>query len=355
MLRIEKKERQSRMLLQRLLSVALALVCSGAFIAACGYDPIQVYGNMVTGAFSSAYYRSQTVEKMIPLVIMGLGVAVCFKMKLINIGAEGQFCMGAVGATWIALFSGEYPAPVKWVLMFIAAFAFGGLWCLIAGLLKAKWRVSATLVTLLLNYVAIKIVSYLQYKVWKDPKAYGYPKIRNYPNELQLPEIFGVHAGFIVAIVLIVAVYFLLKKTKLGYEISVTGDTEATARYAGINTRKLLVLVSMIGGGICGIAGMVQASGAEHTLNDSMSGGLGFTAIVVTYLAGMEPLGIVLVAFLFAILLQGSAYMQIAMQIPASSAEVIQGIILLFVLGSEFFSTYRVVRTGKKKKGGGAA
>ena len=144
-------------------------------------------------------------------------------------------------------------------------------------------------------------------------------------------------------------VWVFLKRSKKGFEISVMGDSEPAARYAGIDTKKLLLLVSLIGGGLCGLAGLIQASGAEHTLNDSISGGMGYTAIVVAYMAGMDPIGIVIVSFLFSLLLQGGAYMQIAMQIPTSAANVVQGIILLFVLGCKFFTAFRFVRVRGKK------
>jgi len=350
MLRIEKKAASSHKMLQRIISVVAAFLISGIFIWLCGYNPLEFYKAMFTGPFLNAYYRGQTIVKMIPLVVMGLGVAVCFKMNFINIGAEGQFCMGAIGATWIALFCPNLPVWVQWTLMFVVGFAFGGLWALIAGALKAKWHVSDTLVTLMLNYVGIKIVSYLQYGAWKDPKSWGYPKIANYPTELQLPNVLGAQCGWIIALVLVAIVWVLLKKTKLGYEISIMGDTEPTARYAGIDTKKLLIIVSVIGGGLCGLAGVIKASGTEHTLSDTMSGGLGYTAIVVAYMAQMSPLGIVLVSFLMSVLLQGGAYMQIALQIPATAADVVQGIILLFVLGSEFFSTYRFVFIHSRRK-----
>lgn len=351
MLRIERKTDNKHPLLQRILSVLIALVVAGAVIALCGYNPFTVYAQMFVGSFSSPIYVTKMIEKMIPLLMMALGVAVCFKMKFMNIGAEGQFYAGAIAATWVALFWPEAMGPaVKYIAMFVLAFAAGGVWCLIAGALKLKWGVGETLVTLMLNYVAIKIVAYLQYVKWKDPGAFGMPKIANYPKALQLPTVFGVSSGWIIALVTVIIVYLILKKSKFGYEIAVTGDTEDTARYAGMNTKLNLVLASLIGGGICGLAGMIQSSGMEHTMNSSMCNGMGYSAIVVAYMAGMNPIPIVIVSFLFAILFQGSAAMQISMQIPTSTADVVQGIILLFVLGSEFFANFRFVRVRKEKK-----
>ena len=350
MLRIEKKT-SDHPILQRIISVAAALVVAGIVIAICGYNPFVVYKNMLVGSFGSAYYVRQTIQKIIPLLVMGLGVSVCFKMNFINIGADGQFYMGAIAATYVALHYTEgMPAWAATLLMFVVAFVAGGVWCLIAGALKSQWGVSETLVTLMLNYIAIKLVSYLQYVLWKDPNAYGQPKIANYPKELQFTSVLGIHYGWIIAVVLLVMMWFLLRRSKLGYEIAVLGANQQTARYAGMSTRKVLLLTCVIGGGICGLAGLIQAAGMEHTLNDQMGNSMGYTAACIAYMAQMNPAAVRVFAFMFAVLFQGSAFMQIAMQIPAATGDVIQGIILLFILGGEFFSAYRIVLDRKDKE-----
>lgn len=349
MLRIEKKT-GGRFGLQRLVSVVAALAVAGIVIGICGYNPFIVYKEMLVGSFGSAYYVQQTIQKAIPLLIMGLGVAVCFKMNFINIGAEGQFYIGAVAATYVALNVHVLPTWLTMLLMFVAAFLAGGIWCLVAGFMKSKWGVSETLVTLMMNYIAAKLVSYLQYVLWKDPKSFGFPKIANYPDGLQLKSLLGVQSGWVIALLLTVLVWFLLHRLKLGYEISVLGANERTARYAGMSTKKILLLTSLIGGGICGLAGLIQAAGVEHTLNDQMANGMGYTAVAIAYMAQMEPPAILVISFLFSILLQGSSYMQISMQIPSATGDVIQGIILLFILGSEFFSRYRIVWDRKSKE-----
>ena len=346
MLRFEKRNRKSP-LYQRILFIILALVIAGIVIGLCGYNPLIVYREMLRGALSSSYYLQKTIQKTIPFLIMGLGIAVCFKMNFINIGAEGQYFMGAVGATYAALFLPGVPTGVRFILMFVFAFVFGGIWCMIAGVLREKWGVSETLVTLMLNYVALKLVSYLQRSRWKDPNGMGFPKIANFPDPLRLKTLFGIPVTWLLAVLLTILVYFLLHRTRLGYEIAVMGANSRTAKYAGINTRKLILLTSLLGGGICGLSGMLQASAVEGTLNDSM-GGMGYTAIAIAYMAHMEPVALVIVSFLFAILVQGGAFMEISMQIPSASGDVIQGIILLIILGSEVFSNYRVRLAGKE-------
>ena len=343
MLRIEKRE-ASHIGRQKAVCVVLAIVVAGSVIAVCGYNPFIVYREMLVGALSSPYYIQQTIQKAIPLLIMGLGVAVCFKMIFINIGAEGQFYMGAIAATYVALHAEHIPIPAAWLLMFLAAFLAGGIWCLAAGILKAKWNVSETLVTLMMNYIAAKLVTYLQYVLWKDPKSFGFPKIANYPDALQLPSVLGLHAGWIIATALVVFTYLLQNHLRIGYEISVMGANRNTARYAGINTTRILLVACLIGGGMCGLSGLIQASGVERTLNDQMCGGLGYTAIAVSYMAQMKPVSIVIVSLLFAVLLQGGSYMQVSMQIPSTAGEVIEGIILLFILGGEFFYSYRITK-----------
>lgn len=352
MVRIVKKPEVSsrRGLAQRMAFILLSLVAAALVILVLGYNPIQVYIEMIKGALGSTYRSQETVLKAVPLVIMGLGVAVCFKLNFSNIGTEGQFYMGAMAATWVALYS-PLPDGLRLPMMFVAAFIAGGLYCLIPALLKIKWRVSETLVTLMFNYIAAKLVAYLQYGPWKDPMAYGFPKIANFSKAARLPEVFGMHIGWIVALVLAAGVYLLLNRSKFGYEVQVMGENKVTARYAGMNATKITVLTVIIGGGLCGLAGMIQAAGVERTLNASLANGLCFTAIVVAYLAKLNPIAIVPAGFFFAVLLQGGAYIQSALQVPSTVAEVVQGVILLFVLASEFFIRYRFQWTSNKDSG----
>ncbi|MBQ8508000.1 MAG: ABC transporter permease [Clostridia bacterium] len=350
MLRIVKKAESSprRVIAQRAGFILLSLVAAALVILVLGYNPIQVYAEMIKGALNTSYRFQETVLKAVPLIIMALGVSVCFKLNFSNIGTEGQFYMGAMAATYVALFL-PIPDGLRLPLMFIVSFAVGGLYCLIPALLKIKWHVSETLVTLMMNYIASKLVAYLQYGPWKDPKAYGFPKIADFPKIARLPEVLDMHIGWIIALVLAVVMYLLLNRSKFGYEIQVMGQNKVTARYAGMNSVKITVLTVIIGGGLCGLAGMIQAAGIERTLNDQLaSGSLCFTAIVVAWLAKLNPIAIVPAGFAFAVLLQGGSYIQSALQVPSTAAEIVQGIILLFVLASEFFISYKFQRTGKK-------
>jgi simple sugar transport system permease protein len=329
--------------LQRTLAIFAAFAVSALIIRLIGYDPLDVFSKIIAGSLGTAYRIRETIHKAIPLCILSLGTAVAFRMKFWNIGQEGQFYLGAYGASLLALSFPAMPSPLLLTSMFLAGFVFGGLWALIPALLKIRFSTSETLVTLMLNYVAAKWVSYLQYGPWKDPQGMGFPRIAPFSNNAVIPNLFGIHIGWVITVVLAILMYILLKWTKLGYEIDVLGESEVTARYAGIPVVRVMVTAILISGGLCGIAGMLQASAVERSLSDQLSGGLGFTSVITTWLARLNPLSVVVVSFLFSILIQGGNFLQSSLQIPASISPIVQGIIIFFVLGSEFFIRYRFV------------
>jgi general nucleoside transport system permease protein len=338
--------RRNEMLL-RLFAAVSALAASGLIMAVMGYNPFDVYAKIISGSLGSAYRFRETINKAIPLCVLSLGTAIAFRMKFWNIGQEGQFYLGAYGAALAAFAFPNLPAPLLLSIMLIMGMVFGGLWALIPALLKIKFSTNETLVTLMLNYIAIKWISFLQYVAWKDPTALGFPKISPFTPNAVLPRLFSIHIGWIISLCLALLLYILLKKTKFGYEIDVIGESEATARYAGMSVYRISVIAIMLSGGLCGIAGMMQASAIERSLSDQLSGGLGFTSVIVTWLARLEPSGIIVMSFLFSILIQGGNFLQSSLQIPASISQVLQGIIIFFVLGSEFFIRYRFVRGEK--------
>jgi simple sugar transport system permease protein len=333
--------------LLRIAAAFAALVASGIIMALMGYNPLEVFDRIIAGSLGTSYRFRETINKAIPLCVLSLGTAVAFRMKFWNIGQEGQFYMGAFGASLIAFNFPGLPAPILLALMFIAGLVFGGLWAMIPAVLKISFSTNETLVTLMLNYIAIKWISFLQYVAWKDPKALGFPKITPFTDNAVLPRLFSIHIGWLISLCLVAALYVVLKKTKFGYEIDVIGESEATARYAGIGVFRLTVFAIALSGGLCGAAGMMQASAIERSLSDQLSGGLGFTSVIVAWIARLEPGVIIIVAFLFSVLIQGGNFLQSSLQIPAAISQVIQGIIIFFILGSEFFLRYRFV-WGKK-------
>jgi len=340
----------------RFIAVLAAILVSSVFIAFLGYNPFTVYINMLTGSLGSVIRFRATLQEMIPLVITSLGILIAFKMKFWNIGGEGQILMGAFGASLIALRIEGIPSFLMLPLIFIAGFLFGGLWALIPAFFKARFGANETILTLMLNYIALQFITYLQFGPWRDPKAMGFPKISTFPDSALLPKVFGVHIGWIISLVLVVLVTWFMKKTKKGYEVAVVGESVATAHYAGMNVPQVILFATLLSGGLCGITGVIQTAGVNKTLTMNISSGYGFSAIITTWLSGLSAPMVLVVSFLFAILLQGGSYIQSALQIPSSAAEVLQGMILFCILGSEFFVRYKVrFRKKENNTAGGAA
>ena len=344
MLRIIKRPEidKKQVVMIKTAAILLALFTSTIFIFSLGHNPVQVYISMLEGSFGSMYRFKETIIKTIPLTITSLGIIVAFKMKFWNIGAEGQICMGAFGASFFALKFPDMPMFMLLPLMMGAGIICGGLWAFIPAFFKTKFGTNETLFTLMMNYIALQWVTYLQYGPWKDPSALGFPKIPNFSSNGIIPKFMGVHAGWLICILLIAAMYVFMKYSKKGYEISVIGESENTALYAGMDVKKIAIIALFISGGLCGLSGMVQASAVNNTLSIEVSGGVGYTAIITAWLSGLSAPLALLVSFLFAVLVQGGSYIQTAFQIPQAAAQILQGLILIFVLGSEFFTQYRL-------------
>lgn len=344
-IRITKRDAlpRKREILITILAVILSIVFAGIILIIFGLNPLNIFQEIIMGSVGTGLRIKQTIIKAIPLIIASMGIIVAFKMKFWNIGAEGQITMGALGATWVALNLGEsLPQPVMLLLMMIAAAICGGIWAFIPAIFKARMGTNETIFTLMMNYVAIKFVTYLQYGPWMDPAANGFPRIATFSQNAVLPSIGGVHIGWILALLITAFVYFLINYTKAGYEIAVVGESLETARYAGMNISKVIVVAMLISGGLCGIVGMVQASGIEKTLVAGIANNYGFTAIITAWLAKLNPISTLIVCVVFAMLIQGGEYIQIALGVPSAVSDVVQGLILFFVLGSEFFMRYRI-------------
>ncbi len=349
---VKRAERSKTEILRlRIMAFIMALAAGGLFILCLGFNPVELYGTIVSGAFRSKMAIQATVKIMIPLLITSLGVILAFKMRFWNIGAEGQIIMGAVFSSYFALFYSNLPHFALLALMFVAGAVGGGLWGAIPAYFKTKFNTNETLFTLMLNYIALHIISYLRDGPWKDPGSSGFPKIARFVSNAQIDKVLGVQFGWIIALILVVAVFVYMRYTKHGYEISVVGESQSTAKYAGMNVKKVVLRTMLISGGICGLSGVIQSAGSDMTLASSVAGGVGFTAIIVAWLANLNPLGIFLVSFLFSILEKGSSVMQSTYGLSTYSAAVLQGIILFFILGSEFFIRYKFA-LGQRHKGG---
>lgn len=338
-----------QIVLLRLLAVLLALAAGGLFVLGLGYNPFIIYATILSGAMRSPMAIQATVKIVVPLTITSLGVTLAFKMRFWNIGAEGQIIMGAIFASYFALFHAGWNHWILLAVMALAGVLGGALWGLIPAFFKAKYGTNETLFTLMLNYIALYLVSWLQDGPWRDPGSQGFGKVARFDKNTALDKVFGVHCGWIIALILVAVVFVYLRYTKQGYEISVVGESQETARYAGMNVRKILLRTMALSGGVCGLGGMIQAVGADSTLTMGVAGGVGFTAIIVAWLSQLNPVIILVVSALFGILEKGSSVVQSNFGLSTDCADVLQGIILFFILGCEFFIRYRLVGRGHRE------
>lgn len=333
----------------RVSSIVIALILGFIPILLTGNNPIAAYGVIIDGSLSRPVYIRQTVKIAVPLLGCALAIAPCFKMRFWNIGGEGQITMGAVAATFFALnFAGTIPHVLLLVIMFIAAAIAGGLWAFIPAFFKAKWNTNETLFTLMMNYIAIGIVAWLQGGPWEGRK--GSQLIPMFDDAARLPNVLGVHCGWILVLVLVVLMYFYMNKTKQGYEIAVIGDSANTARYAGMNVGWIIMRTMFISGAICGVVGFMTVSGANYTLYSGVANGVGFTSITVAWLSQLNSFAMIFISMMLAVLEKGANTLQTRMSVPASISDIITGILLFAMLSCEFFINYRMILRGKPKK-----
>ena len=343
---INKKE----MVLIRAIAVLLALITGGLLMLILGKNPIEIYISMIQGAFQGKIKFQETIKVMIPLLIAGIGISYAFKMKFWNIGAEGQILVGGIATTAVVVYGTNIPRIPKLILMFVVAVLASGLFGMIPAFFKSKWNTNETLFTLMLNYITLQFIRYLQYSPGWQAEGTSFPKIRNFKPYERLPKLFGVHIGWVVALIIVFISYIYLTKTKHGYEISVVGGSQNTARYSGMNVGKIVMRTMFISAAICGIVGFLQVAGADGTLTESTAGGDGFTAIIVAWMSQFNPFIMILVSLFIAFLERGSSNIQTTHGVPASMASVLTGIILFFVLGSEFFINYKLVFRNSAKE-----
>lgn len=326
----------------RVASIVFALIVGGLLLLALGYSPLKAYGTIIDGSLGSKTFVRQTIKIAIPLLGCALAIAPCFKMHFWNIGAEGQITAGAIGATFFALkFGKTIPQLPLLLIMAVAAILCGGLWALIPAFFKAKWNTNETLFTLMMNYIIIGVVRWLQGGPWEGRP--GSQIIPMFDQSAWLPEVFGVHCGWIIVLVLVVVMHLYMNYTKHGYEIAVIGDSLNTARYAGMNVGHVMMRTMFLSGAISGLVGFIVASGANNTLYDGVANGVGFTSITVAWLSQLNAFAMIVISALLAILEKGAETLQTAMQVPTSISDIVTGILLFCMLGCEFFINYRMI------------
>ena len=333
----------SRAWVIRIVGLFSALLVGSVLILALGHNPLSVYAEMVNAAFGNRNRFNETVRLAVPLLGASLAVGMAFKMKFWNIGAEGQILVGGIAATYFALFQHQnLPRPVLLIVMGLAAATAGGLWGLIPAFFRAKWNTNETLFTLMLNYIALGFILYLQAGPWRSP-GQDFPIIDRFSAAARLPQFLGINIGWVLILALTVLVHFYLTRTKQGYQLGVVGQSENTARYAGMNVKQIIMRTMIISGAIAGFVGFIQVSGSNFTLDETTAGGIGFTAIIIAWISQLKPSVMILVAFFIAILERGAFRIQTEFMIPSTIATVLIGIILFFMLACEFFINYRLV------------
>ena len=340
-----------------IIAIALALVFCGLLtMLLTGLSPIEVYTTMWKGSFGTTRRIWNLLQETAMLLCISVALVPAFTMRFWNIGAEGQVLMGglATAAAMILLGDTNIPNAVLIIIMIVVSIAAGAIWAIIPAVFKAKWNTNETLFTLMMNYVAIQLCSYFSI-VWEMPKGSGTIGIINQSTRLGwLPTIgdYTYLLNIIVVVVLTIVIFLYMKYTKHGYEIAVVGQSENTARYVGINIKKVIIRTMALSGAICGIAGLLLVGGTDHTITSSTANNRGFTAIMIAWLGKLNPILMIIVSLLIAFLEKGAGQITSDCGLNDSFSDILTGIILFFIIGCEFFANYQIKmrKSGKEDK-----
>lgn len=338
----------------RIIAVVIALIVSALVtVLLTGENPLSVYGTMIDGAIGTERRIWGLLQNTAMLLCVSLAVTPAFKMKFWNIGAEGQVLVGGLAtATCMIMFGNSVPSVILFPMMIVSSILAGAIWAVIPAVFRAKWNTNETLFTLMMNYIAIQLVSYFTYE-WSVPKGSGQIGVINSDTEAGwLPALgnYDYLLNIIIVAAITICMYLYLKYSKHGYEISVVGESENTARYIGINVKKVIVRTLFLSGAICGIAGFLLVSGTDHTITRDTAAGRGFTAIMVSWLAKFNPFYMILTSFLLVFLEKGAIEISTIYDLNDSFSEIITGIIIFFIIGSEFFINYTLKFREKQKE-----
>lgn len=331
-----------------LLSLLAGLVVISIIFLIAGVNPLYAISEIFLGSFGSLYGFKETLTKAIPLILIGAGLTLAFRAKFWNIGAEGQMLMGAIFATWVGLRFGETLPPYIIVpLIFMAGFIGGGLWGIIPAILKIKYSINEVVSTLMLNYICAEILTMLIVGPWKGKARFGFPGTDNLPDSAILGLIPGsrIHyATLILAVACAIVLCLVVYKTRFGYETRVVGENPDAGKYAGINFLKTSLILMAISGGLAGLAGVGEVAGIHHYLGypAAISSGYGFTAIIVAWLAKLNPFYAIISGIFFAGILVGGDAIQISLGLPAATVEIVNGTLLVFLIMGDYFLNHKV-------------
>ncbi len=337
----------------RLAAVGIALLVNAVLIyALTKLNPIRVYITMFEGAFGTQRRIWNTLADTAMLLCIGVGLAPAFKMKFWNIGAEGQILVGGLASAACMIYFKSIPSGILLLIMFILSGLAGGIWGAIPAVSKVKLNTNETLFTLMMNYIAIQLTSYFV-ALWENPKGSNCVNIINPDTNIGwFPAVFGRQylLNVVIVMIMVVLMYLYLKRTKHGYEIAVVGASKSTARYAAIDVNKVTIRTVSLSGAICGIAGFIAVAGQSHTISTNTAGGKGFIAIIVAWLSKFNTFVMILVSLLLVFLDKGAREIASKFNINDHMSKMIMGIILFFILGSEFFINYKINSVKSEKK-----
>ena len=355
LIRLAKREdmSKSKVWLIRAAAFLLAIVLGGLVFLIAGTNPITAYGAILSSSLGKASGIKQVVKIAVPLLGTALALAPCFAMRFWNIGGEGQITMGAVAASFFALnYAGSIPSPLLLLLMGIFSILFGAAWAAIPASFKARWGTNETLFTLMMNYIAMQLASYFII-IWEVPKGAGKIGIINQASEAGwLPRIGGQAQLLPILVVALLTgmMYIYLTYSKHGYEIAVVGESQRTASYAGIKVDRVIIRTMVLSGAICGLMGYILTAGISHTLTTTIVDSRGFTAVMVSWMSKFNPFIMIAASLLLVTMDRGAGEISTAFSLNQSFADILTGIILFFIIATEFFITYKVTLRKSSKK-----
>ena len=333
-----------------LLSMA---VCALITVLTTGENPLSVFGTIFDASFSTQRRTWVVFQNLAMLLCVSLAVVPAFRMRFWNLGGEGQILMGSLAcAACMILLGDKIPNPALIAIMVVTSVLAGAIWAVIPALFKAKWNTNETLFTLMMNYVALQLVAFYII-VWEVPRGSGKIGIINQNTEAGWLPVIGNQRyllNILVVLVLTVILYIYLKRSKQGYEISVVGESERTARYVGIKVERVIIRTLFLSGAVCGIAGLLLVGGTNHTITTTLAGGRGFTAVMVAWLAKFNPIGMIFSSLLLVFFKQGAGEISTAIGLNQSYGDIMMGIVLFFIIGSEFFVNYKINFRGRSGK-----
>lgn len=349
-----EKEKRIRGLADTLLILLITIVTGTILIMACGADPAEAYSLFFRGIFGTPAAFAEIFVKSCPLILTGLGCAVAYRTGFFNIGAEGQFYVGAMATTIVALNWNALPGIPRIIAALVVGFLAGGVWALLAAICKAKFNISEIIVTIMMNYIAINFLGYAVRSFLMDPEG-NVPQSAKIDKSVQLGNLIPAtrfHVGILIAIVCVIVVWFFLEKTTMGYELKAVGLNKRGSACNGISVMKNIVLSAFLSGGLAAAAGGIEVLAIQKKLLEGISSNCGYTAVLVALVAFNNPLGVLFVAIFYAAMQVGAGSMQRQLGVPSAIVNILIGLVVVLILGRELFHFKK--KQSKVKKGGNA-